>query len=272
MATFRLADLSTDAVRAFARELGLPVEPTAEKDQLIPQIVHQLGNATIGLVPMNPAMARPKAVKTIGSLLLVLIPLLSLALTAWIAYANLQTANTASNTLQEQIRKNAEDAQEKREYEWERNAVYNIIDKGMTQDFTGLTFAQILGAYEHKAMKDGIRKEKLEERALQRILLDLMSLELVYRLAEDRYIPRKHFLIRGDNSLTQNSTANAILRVLSAERGTKTVSEIKELVVKDGTVSSDDYNFVISLLIGNGMVKVTNGKVFAVGFPPESKR
>ncbi len=205
-----------------------------------------------------------------------IIPFLMLLLTAWIAWANWQSAITANRTLKQEIQKAAKEAKEKEEQEWQKATVYEIIDRGVTKaDLTGSTFAEIQNQYVSKASarKEELGKEKLTDQELLRLLVELMKYDVIYRSVDDHYYTKRYFIAKGDNSLTQNSTANAIMRVLAAERGTKSVDELRALVTKDGIVSNDDFNFVIAIMMGpnTGMVKVENGKVHAVPYPPEKK-
>ena len=277
MASFRLDDLSTDAVRILAREMGIPNSQNADKDALIPQIVAGMGgNASLAFVPMNPTLDRPGFPKKFIRFLLAAAPLAIVALTAWIAWANWQAATTAASALQQELVKAGKQDREKRDYEWQRNAVYDIIDRGVKQDLSALTFPDIQNQYVSKAAarREELGKEKLNDQELQRILLDLTSIDLVYRTVDDRYYTKRHMVLKGDNSLTNNSTANAILRVLASERGTKTVDELRAIVTQGGTVSADEYNFVLAAMMGPGMgmVKVENGMVHAIPYPPSGNK
>ena len=277
MAAFRLEDLSTDAVRTLAREMGIPNAQNADKEALIPLIVARMGgNASLAFVPMNPALDKPSYLRKFNWFLLAAVPLTTLALTAWIAWANWQSATTAANALQQELARAGKEDKEKRDYEWQRTAVYDIIDRGMKPDLSALTFPDIQNQYVSKAAarREELGKEKLKDQELQRILIDLMSIDLVYRTVDDRYYTKRHILLKGDNSLTNNSTANAILRVLASERGTKTVDELRAIVTQGGSVSADEYNFALAAMMGPalGMVKVESGKVYSISYPPQEKQ
>jgi hypothetical protein len=196
-------------------------------------------------------------------------------LTAWIAYANWQSARTADATLQNEYHKLDREDREKKEYAWQKQTVYDIIDKGMKASQGAVAFQDIQNQYVAKAVgrKTELSKDKLTEEELNGILMDLLTVELIYRTVDDRYLTKRVFLMRGDNTLTQNSTANAIMRVLVSERGTKTVDELRAIVTRDGTVTADDYNFVIAAMMApsTGMIKLENGKVYAIQYPPEKK-
>jgi hypothetical protein len=227
----------------------------------------------------------------VGAVFTAVMSLAMMGLTAMIAWANKESATTATNLYTTELAKwqdeeakaqadnerTAEILNDGRLAQWQTTIVHRIIDRNTRDDLKGISFDDIRMQYVAEATtappKIKIPPDKLEPLELQRVLLGLEQTGLVYHLADDHYVAKKIAMAAWDRSISEKHALYAILGKAYDESGKYTVAELGQLIVRDTKITPDDFQNVLSELTANTEIIIKDEKVWSgMKLPPKKDK
>ena len=197
MATFQPDDLKDQALRRLATELDV-AEAGRSRPDVEQEILQKYPNALLmsAILHSTPTQAR-SGNRDWGAWLAIGFAALTAITTAYIAYANSDSANTARESLNAEIVKTRESRQreeattsENQRRLWQLVIVFKIIDEGTKANWHGITLNEIRTRYTTEAASSphNLTIDDKNELAIRRLILSLMEHRLVYTTTANKYI------------------------------------------------------------------------------------
>jgi hypothetical protein len=154
----------------------------------------------------------------------------------------------------------AEDDRSQKVQDWQRVVVYNILDAKMNRDRGALAIDEIRNEYVSQAATVNgldLKKEELQDLALRRILLDLMSSGLVYETGKGKYVVQQSELnLKFDRQFLQSDAVSKILTVVNDESGKYTVAELDPKLRDELKLSKEEFNKVVLELVAYNWINI----------------
>ena len=213
----KLEELTVPALMTMAAELDIPDSNTMNKNQLLDAIQQKLGvNEALIFVPVNATQD----------------PYKKWSLRVSIAAGIIATAAAFASwcgTIAA-INKNSDESRESAEFQWQVSIAYKIIERESKKHLLGVSLDDIRQQYvgEATSAKEvNLRKDKLSELELRKVLIQLLALKLVYQTAEDKYITARTAILPGGHlAVAINNAQLAIHAKLLTEKGRYTLEFI----------------------------------------------
>jgi hypothetical protein len=183
--------------------------------------------------------------------------------------------NVAETQRVEEERRRLEEERRGRVIEWQKVVVYNILQARMLKpDRAPMTFEEIRLEYVTQATTvNGIdlKKEELQDLALKRILLDLMSYQLVYETSGSRYTINQHTVnAKFDRFFVQSDAGDRILNTIDNESGKYTPADLDAKLRDELKVTKEEFNHALLQLMGlNWIILDEKGKLWSRLKPPK---
>lgn len=263
-----LDDLKIEGLRQLAAKLNEAQDGTA--DEIKSRIAAKLASAEIDQPPVifnTGPVSRWQIVLNVVQILGVLGVIGSLVG----AIVSLRTLNNTEA-------RNVESELERRKLDWQRVIVYDIIQQGTSKKVSvPLTFSQIRSKYleEARTAKDvRVTEEDIQPLTLKQILLDLLSLNLIYEVrpeeSEPRYSTRQVVLTPHlERAIAVTPAKYEVLEILTAEGGKHTSTELAVKIADKFKLSiSEARSAIVDLIVLGAVGLDKNGKLWSADKPP----
>ncbi len=193
--------------------------------------------------------------------------------------AVLVTAGTMSAhwySIHRTIGKDVEQREKEKKLLWQRVIVYTIIEKDGNKNPSGISFDDIRGRYIQEvvaAKKEDQLQGELDEFTLRGILIDLSSLQQIYRIVGDKYISQKAFILHGaDRLLLQDQAMTIVLNMLAVEPEQYTADQLAQKAVDAAGITRQEFNRILTELIAlNAVAFNDKNQLYNRAFPKKKE-